>query len=272
MTRKSLVEYAADLAKRHPDDVSRVLVYDIETSPNLGYVWGKYKQDVISFKDQWYILSFAYKWLGTKQVHCHALPDFQLYEEDPENDREVVKVLHDLFCQADVTVTHNGVAFDAKKANSRMMVHGMDPPPPRKEIDTLLVARRHFAFTSNRLGDLCQVLGLPSKAESGGFQTWKGCMNGDPKAWQRMKRYNKQDIPTLEALYLRLRPWMTNHPNLNIYGDRPESCPRCGNDELVADGYRVAGVTMRQRYKCKRCGGYSMGRNLHHTRIKYRSV
>lgn len=258
--------------RRHPDDGARVLIYDIETSPNLGYVWGKWRQNVVAFERQWYILSFAWKWLGAKEIHCLGLPDFPLYKKDPANDRALVEQLHELFCQADVTVTHNGVAFDNKKANTRFLVHGMAPPPPRKEIDTLQVARRHFGFTSNRLGDLCALLGLPSKGDPGGFSTWLGCMNGDPKAWAKMKRYNRQDIPTLETLYLRLRPWMPNHPNLNIYGDRPDSCPRCGHRRLQARGYRVAGVTMRRQFQCGRCKGYSMGREIHDTRIKYRSV
>lgn len=257
---------------RNPDDGAKVLIYDIETSPNLGYVWGKYQQDVIAFKDQWYILSFAWKWLGKPGVKCLALPDLGLYTKEPTNDKWLVSALHDLFSQADVTVTHNGLAFDNKKANARFLVHDLAPPPPRKEIDTLQVARKHFAFTSNRLGDLCDLLGLPHKADSGGFSTWLGCMNGDPKAWAKMKRYNKQDIPTLEALYLRLRPWMGNHPNLNIYGDRPDSCPRCGHDILQARHYRVAGVTMRRQFQCMACFGYCMGREIHDTRIKYRSV
>jgi hypothetical protein len=259
-------------ATRHPDVGARVLVYDIETSPNLGHVWAKWRTNVIAFDRQWFILSFAYKWLGEKRTHVLALPDFDLYDTDPHNDRELVARLHELFCEADVTVTHNGKGFDNKKANTRMLVHGMDPPPPRKEIDTLQIARRQFGFTSNRLGDLCQLLGLPNKADSGGFETWMGCLNGDPKAWAKMKKYNKQDIPTLEALYLRFRPWMANHPNLNVYGDRPHSCPRCGHNRLQARGYRVAGVTMRRRFQCKKCRGYCMGRNIHDTRIAYRSI
>lgn len=256
---------------RQPDD-ARVLIYDIETSPNLGYVWGKWKQNVIAFEEQWFMLSFAYRWLGTKRTFSYALPDFSLYEKEPHNDRALVEELHAVMSQADVTVTHNGVAFDNKKANTRMLVHGLEPLPPRKEIDTLQVARRQFAFTSNKLGDLCQLLGLPHKGDSGGWQTWLGCLNGDPKAWAKMKRYNKQDIPPLEALYLRLRPWIHNHPNLNVYSDRPQSCPRCGHDKLIARGYRVASVTMRRRFQCERCKGYCMGRNIHDTRIKLRSA
>lgn len=257
---------------RDPDDGARVLVYDIETAPSRGWVWKKYQTDVIKFDADWYILCFAWKWLGTKQTHVVSLPDFDLYETEPENDRGVVADLHELFCQADVTVTHNGVGFDNKKANSRFAVHQMDPPPPRKEIDTLQVARRQFGFTSNSLADLCDTLGLPAKGDPGGKETWFRCMAGDPAAWAKMTKYNKRDVDILEKLYLRLRPWMANHPNLNVYGDRPDSCPRCGHKQMQARGYRVAGVTMRRTFQCQRCFGYSMGREIHDTRIKHRAI
>lgn len=257
---------------RHPDVAARVLVYDIETTPNLGWVWGKYKQNVIAFEEPWYMLSFAYKWLGQKQTYVVSLPDFPLYAKDPRNDIEVVKALHELFSLADLTVTHNGKSFDNKKANARMAVHQLAPPPAYKEIDTLLVARRQFAFTSNRLGDLCRTLGLPHKEDPGGFKTWEGCMNGSPKAWATMRKYNKQDVVILEQLYLRLRPWMSNHPNLNIYGDRPDSCPRCGSEDLMRRGWRIANVYRYPRYQCNGCGGYCRGRTVDNTRVNYRSA
>lgn len=250
---------------------AKVLVYDIETTPNLGWVWGKWQQNVIEFEQQWHILCFAYKWLGDKRSQSVSLRDFDLYEKEPNNDRHVVEELHRLFCHADVTVTHNGVGFDNRKANSRMLVHGLDPPPPRKEVDTLQVARRVFGFTSNRLGDLCHALDLPRKDDPGGFKTWLGCMGGDEKAWARMERYNRQDVDILEKLYLRLRPWMPNHPNLNVYGDRPKSCPRCGHEELIRRGWRTAGVTRRCRFQCVACRGYCTGREVDNTRIRYRT-
>ena len=46
----------------------KVLIFDIETAPSLGWVWGKYDQDVISFEKHWYMLSFAAKWLDTNKV------------------------------------------------------------------------------------------------------------------------------------------------------------------------------------------------------------
>lgn len=241
----------------------RVLVYDIESSPNLGYTWGKWDQDVIQFEREWEILCFAYKWLGEPEVRA-------VTRQGQPDDRQVAEKLRDLFDEADVTITHNGKAFDKKKANTRMVIHGLAPPSPYREIDTLQVARRQFAFTSNRLDDLCRVLGLPRKKQTGGFKTWLGCMADDPAAWERMVRYNKADVVILEKLYLRMRPWVVNHPALNF--ERPDTCHRCGHKVLIARGYKVAGVTRRRTYQCKGCGGYSSGREIENPQLEYRST
>ena len=39
----------------------KILLIDIETAPNLGYIWGKYEQNVIDYKTEWYLLSFCAK-------------------------------------------------------------------------------------------------------------------------------------------------------------------------------------------------------------------
>ena len=56
---------------------AKILIYDLETSPNQGYTWGKYEQNVIQFTKEWELLSFAYKWLGEKKVKCLARPNFK---------------------------------------------------------------------------------------------------------------------------------------------------------------------------------------------------
>ena len=55
----------------------KVLLFDIETSPNLAYVWGKYQQDVVAFEEEWKIISVSYKWLGKRSIYCKALCDYK---------------------------------------------------------------------------------------------------------------------------------------------------------------------------------------------------
>lgn len=251
---------------------AKVLIYDIETAPNLGYIWAKWQQNVLKFEREWFMLSFAYKWLGEKTTHVVALPDFDGYDEDRFNDYNVVAALWDLFDEADITITHNGKNFDKGKAYARMIYHGMMPPNPTKEIDTCQVARRQFAFSGNSLKDLARFLGIANKGESGGLDTWFDCMDGDEAAWARMKKYNKQDVVVTEQLYLKLRPWIKSHPNMSLYEKniRPEQCPRC----LVAGclqgrGWQYSNVTKKHKYQCMNCGGYCLSRAVSKTQTEY---
>jgi len=47
---------------------TKILFYDLETSPNIGYTWEKYDQNVISFIKEREILTCAYKFKGDKEV------------------------------------------------------------------------------------------------------------------------------------------------------------------------------------------------------------
>lgn len=241
----------------------RVLLWDVENSPNLAYVWGKYDQNVLKFEEEWHLLSVAWKWYGESKVHVLGLDDFpEAYKKDPTDDYYLAWELHQLLDEADMTIAHNGDSFDRRKSQARFLVHGFDPPSPAQSVDTLKVSRRHFMFNSNKLGDLGETLGLGEKVDTGGFKLWLGCMAGDPKSWALMKKYNKQDVVLLEQVYEKLLPWMDNHPNMALLSDRPDVCPKCGSDAgFHARGNRInRNVTKYKAYQCKACGGYCMGR------------
>lgn len=249
----------------------RILIWDIETAPVLGYTWGAYEQNILWKAHDWYLLTIAWKWLGEKTVHVLGLDDFEGYDKDHGDDYPLVKHAWDLFNEADIVVAHNGVAFDTKKAKARMIVQGFDPPSRIVEVDTLKLARRHFNFTTNRLNDVCQDLGIGKKIDTGGIELWRAIVeDDDPKSWAKMKKYNKHDVELLEELYLRLRPWSDNHPNLATISDRPNACPKCGSEKgMVVRGYRHTAVSVRASYRCNACGGYSSGRQIYKTDTKF---
>jgi hypothetical protein len=235
----------------------QVLFYDIETAPNLSYVWGHYEQNVIAHEREWYVLCVGYKWEHELRTRCVSLVDFEKrYARDPEDDLEVVMAVWKLLDQADIVVAHNGDKFDNRKMNARFIKHGLGPPSPYKTVDTLKVARKHFMFNSNALGQLGDHLGLGGKEPTGGFETWAGCMRGDQKAWRKMIRYAKQDVNLLELVYQALRPWMTNHPNRGVY-DPEAGCPTCGGKRLSRRGTRRTQTMSYVQMHCKDCGAYS---------------
>jgi hypothetical protein len=79
-------------------------------------------------------------------------------------------------------------------------------------------------------------------------------MTGDRKAWRRMRAYNARDVELLEAVYLKLRPWTTNHPNLSHFSRQPDNCPVCESSDTMKSGYAYARCNKRQRQECRDCG------------------
>jgi len=192
-----------------------ILFFDIETTPNLAWIWGKWQQDAIAFEKKSHLLSFSAKFQG-KKIITKGLIDYKDYKKDKEDDKALVKDLWNLLDQADIVVAHNGRAFDTKKVNARFSFHRMGPPSPYQIIDTKEMSKRHFNFTSNSLNDIADYLGIGRKKETGGFELWQKCMMGDRAAWSKMKQYNAYDVVLLEKVYERLMPWAKPHPNLSI--------------------------------------------------------
>lgn len=245
----------------------KILLFDIENAPNRGWTWGKWKQNVIDFDKEFYILCFAYRWLGKGKTIVKALPDFHGYRKDKENDYKLVKCMWELFNEADIVVAHNGDRFDIKKMNTRFIINGLSPPKPYKSIDTLSIARRFFAFNSNRLDDLGKHLGVGRKIKHIGFPLWKGCMDGDRDSWKQMKRYNKQDVLLLEKVYLKLRSWYPQHPNYNIFNER-DGCPTCGSHTVHKRGWGITRTGKYRRYHCQSCGSWPRGKHQKITDIR----
>ena len=240
----------------------KVLLFDIEIAPIVGYTWGLWEQNVIDTKEEWYMLTFSYKWLGEKKTHVRALPDYKTYKKDKKNDKELVSELWRLFDEADVVIAHNGDAFDIKKANIRFIKHALCPPSPFKSIDTKKVAKTCFKFDSNKLDNLGKYLGVGEKLDTGGFELWLGCMSGDKKSWKLMCDYNKQDVILLEKVYLALRPWMKNHPNLSVLDNKPHNCPNCTSSHVTHRGYGMNTKSKYERLQCQTCGAWFKGCNV----------
>lgn len=241
------------LAPRPP----RIAFFDIETAPILGRVWGLWEENVIKVEESWYMLSFSVKFLGDTKVKTYALPDFKGYKPGSTNDYELVKKLWEVFDEADILVAHNGDRFDIPKANVRFAVHGMLPPSPYKSLDTKKMAKAKFKFDSNKLADLATSFKLENKMQTGGYALWDGCMKGDKRSWATMKKYNAQDVVVLEQLYLKLRPWVTTHPNLSVYEEKVASCSRCQSENIALEGFQVRGNSKREQYHCGDCGAWT---------------
>lgn len=235
---------------------AKIILLDIETAPSLGYVWGRWQQDVVDFERPWYILSYAVKELDKRGVTVKGLIDYPGYTKDRENDKPLVADLWKVLDGADIVIAHNGDKFDIPKINARFVAHEMPPPSPFQTVDTRKLAKRFFRFDSNKLDDIGHYLGIGRKVPTD-FSLWRGCMEGDPVAWGHMKHYNAMDVILLEKVYLKLRSWNTSHPT--VAPGHPEACPKCGSRNIVKEGYAYTAYRKRQRYSCNKCKGWFSG-------------
>lgn len=232
----------------------RILTLDIETSPNLAYVWGLFKQNVSlgQIQESGEVICFAAKWYGSDEV--------LFYSTFHDGKQEMLNAAYNLISEADVVVHYNGKSFDMKHLNREFLLAGMTPPAPYAQVDLLNVVRQQFRFLSNKLDYVVQALGMDGKTSHTGFQLWLDCIAGKEEAWALMKEYNIHDVVLTEDLYKRLLPWIQPHPAVGLYDgqatDEP-TCPNCGKSNLRPRGRSYTSVSAFQRYRCDDCGKWS---------------
>lgn len=263
------------MAKAKTPKGPKVLLFDIETAPILGYVWRLFDQNVAlnQIHNDWYVLSWAAKWLGEPAKNTMYMD--QRAAKDIENDKTILKGIWKLLDEADIVVTQNGKSFDQKKLNARFILQGMSPPSSFRHIDTHRLAKKHFGFTSNKLEYMTDKLCVKYKklkhGKFAGFQMWKEVLNGNIEAWKEMEKYNKYDVLSLEELYNKLIPW-DNQIDFNIYHDDLEHVCKCGSKEFKKQGWYYTNTAKYQRYRCKSCGAESRDKVNQLTKEKLESL
>ena len=235
----------------------KILHLDLETAPITAYVWGLWKQN-ISLKqiiDTSRVMCFAAKWDGEK-----GKPVF--YSEWGDGHEQMIVKLFELVNEADAVCSYNGKRFDIPVANREFLLYKLGKPAPHKDIDLFPVVKSNFRFSSNKLDNIAQELGLGAKTQHTGFQLWVDCMNGDKKAQKLMEKYNVQDVVLLPKLYKRLLPYINNHPNHALYTDKERPvCTNCGGSHVQKRGVEKTKTQIYQRYQCKDCGTWMKGRS-----------
>jgi uncharacterized protein YprB with RNaseH-like and TPR domain len=210
-------------------------------------------------KREWHMLSVAWKWKGEEKIHCKT----QVHADKVWNDKELLKAIHEQLCKADYIVGHNVKAFDLKKLNARFILNGLRPATGFKIIDTLSIARKHFAFTSNKLEHLAKTLKCKNRKltrrKYDGFDLWDECLKGNKDAFRELAQYNMLDVKVLEEVYDKLMPF-DNKVSFHAHGS--PVCT-CGNKNYRKNGYQYTSKGKFQRWECVACGKeYKSGPNL----------
>ena len=244
---------AAQVERTERMKAAKILVVDIERLPGLARVWDQRTKfvHINNFTRLPTLLCFAAKWHGQKTVEFHAAWD------DPQG---MVERAWELYNQADIVVTYNGIRFDNRHLKSEWLVAGMPPPRPWKDVDLFNVNRQTFGFESKSLQHLCYRLGLDLKSGHYDAVMAERCMDGDERAQRTMKRYNVGDVRITEQAYDRLRGWMPGHPHMGQIDEhqRP-TCNQCGSEDLTRSGVKRAVQIDYALYRCNNCGANVQG-------------
>jgi DNA polymerase elongation subunit (family B)/endogenous inhibitor of DNA gyrase (YacG/DUF329 family) len=234
----------------------KLLFIDIENAPNMATVWGIYNQNISinQLLETSRVLCFTAQWHG--EEHAYFMSEYEHTHEG------MINALWDFLNEADAVIHYNGKKFDMPVINREFLKYGLTPPSPYKQIDLMLTVKKQFRFVSNKLDHVCDELGIGRKVSHEGHELWLKCMDGQPAAWKKMEEYNIQDVALLEELYEKLKPWITDHPNLAMYADeRTEiSCPNCGSHNIQKRGLAHTTTYSYQRYQCQDCGTWSRER------------
>jgi len=253
----------------------KVLIYDIETAPILGYVWRLWDQNIglNMINSDWYILSWSAKWLDDPASKVMYMD--QRSSNNIEDDRPLLTAMWKLLDEADIVITQNGKRFDQKKLNARFILNGYQPPSSYKHIDTKVMASKHFGFTSNKLeymtDKICTKYKKLKHGKFPGFEMWKECLAGNVEAWKEMEKYNKYDVLSLEELYVKMIPW-DNSINFNLYHDTTDTVCKCGGTTFSKNGFYYTSSGKFQKHKCKSCGAETRDKTNLFTKDKRKSL
>lgn len=254
----------------------KILIYDIETSPCLGWFWRTGKTQIGSHQvlrpNKIICISYRFshwkkgvvkniKWKAKKRSNRLSYN---------YSDRDLVLRFAKIANKADVIVGHNGDQFDRKIINARLMYYDQQPIMHLITEDTLKQVRQVTNLPSYRLDFLCKYFNLPGKLSTAS-NLWEDVVfKGKKESLQEMVDYCNQDVLILEMLYNKLYPFVKHKINMAVFNKDPSCCPVCGSNKLNKYGYSYSLSGKKQKYQCLSCSSVStLGANLIHKPSQY---
>lgn len=255
----------------------KILFWDIECTPKLKWIWrtGKQYIDANYIVMDSFIISAAWSWHGEKKIHAISVLDNKIPDIkdrvciDGKNiiikplcDRHIVEKMYEIIQKADCLVHHNGDKYDLKKLKTRGFLHKLGPLAKIKTIDTLKQARKHFDFTSNKLGKIAEYIEVTQKGNQD-MLDFIGCAAGHKRSLAQAVSYNKRDIIVQKEISYELWPYIDTI-NVQDYqkGIKHKTCISCGSQNLIKKGFLYTAHGKKQMHKCKDCGKKMMDRTI----------
>lgn len=235
----------------------KILVYDIETTPVLAWVWrcgeqyvghNQLHEDFNLTK----IICITYRW--NYENKAKAL----VFDLETLDDTEIIKDFDDILKQADVIIGKNNNKFDDKHINMRRFMNGLPPLPDwsRHSDDLEKQMRKHFNMQSYSLDYFAKVTGGEGKIKMCLDDWIQIVLHKNKSRLAKMVKYGKKDADDTMELIEKVRPYVTFKYNFAAHhGDL--RCTSCGSEDIIKNGTRLVGSLRKQRWACNNCGGHA---------------
>jgi len=240
------------------EKVVKRLFFDIETSPNVAYVWEtgyKIRVPWNQIIEERQIICISYKWWGEEKVH-------NIYWKD-RSDRNVIEEFLEVAQKADEVVTFNGDKFDIPFLLGRAAYWNLKAPSKYRSFDLYKKVKAQFKMNSYSLNYCCNFFGVAGKIETGGFDLWKDILQTHDKkiskeAGLKMVAYCNQDIVATEDLYNRINKYTKPVTNMSVlHGGEKWGCPKCGCQKVGYEKSSTSAMGVVKRHmSCNACGTY----------------
>jgi len=239
------------------DYKQKVLIFDIETSPNIGWFWRTGKQYIgpDNIIEERQIIMIHYMWEGEKKT---TQLDWGL---NKQCDKAMIKKFIPILESADMLVFQNGNKFDLPWVLGRAWHHGIPARAEYTTFDTYRKAKQKFNLNSYRLDYMDKFTGGPGKMDTGGIKLWtKIIFEKDEKSLNKMHRYCERDVKRLAAVYEKMKPYVKAQQHAGVVQGFPKwTCPHCGTHQTYHDREAVlsSGV-IKHRMRCKKGHNYTI--------------
>ena len=244
---------------KEKNNLPRMNIFDLETSPNKGYFWGRtYETNIIKILEYETIICVSYYDSKTDKVKNIAQWDFKDWRKGKWNDKSLVKAFRDVLVDNpyDIIAGQNSDQFDIKFFNARLAFHGLQPIPDYKTLDTKKIAKSKLKLPSFSLENMANFFGLEGKYHHSGLDMWFQCRDGVKKAQKEMVHYCNVDVIKTKDVLMKLLPFMRQFNDfIRMDGVRLNcSNPTCLSSNLaIHDSHRKVTGGFKVQYQCLEC-------------------
>ncbi len=237
-----------------------IVVFDEETSPQLGYFFGGiWETNIVKIVEYETIITISYWDSKTNKVKSISQWDFPDWKKGKWNDKSLVKYFREILVTYDIIVGQNSDQFDIKLFNSRLAFHGLEALPAAQTFDTKKIAKSRLKLPSYSLEVMANFFGLEGKYHHSGLDMWFKCKDGDRTAQREMTHYCNVDVIKTKDVFFKLLPFVKFNNNYARLDGVNINCsnPTCGSKNLVKHKTRRTVSGLKQQYQCNDCGSYT---------------